>query len=507
MRKKRSATRFEQVVPSVGATAAPAPYRKLFRNRDDKIIAGVAAGLAEHLRVPAVLVRIVFIGLLVASGLGALLYVAFWAVLPVKPRPTDTEPSARSRRSRALQRFGLGALALGVIILQAQVQPFSIDSAYVVLAAIVALGAGIIWHQADPQRRRRDSGTPSQESASPMAMVVAPPGVVAAPPGVVAAPPGTVASPAGFVIAPSGVVVPDSGETGLTPPAAIIVRTAAVEEAVADRRWFFVRVIGGGLLVIIGIIGILGFFAPGEQNLRPILLGMLFALLALAGLVVALAPVLWRIVSQLREERVARIREQERAEVAAVVHDQVLHTLALIQRNAADATSVLRLARGQERSLRGWLYKPSGSPSERFAAALEQAAAEVEDTYGISVETVVVGDADHDERVAALVAATREALVNAARHAKVNTVSLYAEAEEEQLSVFVRDRGAGFDLSHVDDDRHGVRGSIVGRMQRHGGVAQVRSSPGEGTEIELTMPRIRRASAGSGSNAGSTTKD
>ena len=514
MRKKRSATRLEQVVPSVGATAAPTPYRKLFRNRDDKIIAGVAAGLAEHLRVPAVLVRIVFIGLLVANGLGALLYVAFWAVLPVKPRPTDAEPSARSRRSRALQRFGLGALALGVIILQAQVQPFSIDSAYVVLAAVVALGAGIIWHQADPQRRLRDSGTPGQESAAPVALsaaspgvVAAPPGVVAAPPGLVGAPPGAVAAPAGVVVAPPGVIAADGGETTLTAPMAIGVRTAAVEEPVADRRWFFVRVIGGGFLVVIGIVGILGFFAPGEQNLRPILLGMLFALLALAGLVVALAPVLWRIVSQLRDERVARIREQERAEVAAVVHDQVLHTLALIQRNAADASSVVRLARGQERSLRGWLYKPSGSPSERFAAALEQAAAEVEDTYGISVETVVVGDADHDERVAALVAATREALVNAARHAKVNTVSLYAEAEEEQLSVFVRDRGAGFDLSHVDGDRHGVRGSIVGRMQRHGGVAQVRSSPGEGTEVELTMPRIRRASAGSGSNAGSTTKD
>jgi signal transduction histidine kinase len=338
-------------------------------------------------------------------------------------------------------------------------------------------------------------------------VVAAPPGVVAVPPGVVEVPAGVVAVPAGVVAVPPGVVAPGSCETALTPPAATALRMAAVDEPVADRRWFFIRVIGGGLLVIIGIIGILGFFAPGEQNLRPILLGMLFALLALAGLVVALAPVLWRIVSQLREERVARIREQERAEVAAVVHDQVLHTLALIQRNAADATSVLRLARGQERSLRGWLYKPSGSPSERFAAALEQAAAEVEDTYGIRVETVVVGDADHDERVAALVAATREALVNAARHAKVNTVSLYAEAEEEQLSVFVRDRGAGFDLSHVDDDRHGVRGSIVGRMQRHGGVAQVRSSPGEGTEVELTMPRIRRASAGSGSNAGSTTKD
>jgi signal transduction histidine kinase len=150
---------------------------------------------------------------------------------------------------------------------------------------------------------------------------------------------------------------------------------------------------------------------------------------------------------------------------------------------------VVRLARGQERSLRNWLYKPSASAAERLAAALEEAAAEVEDAFAITVETVVVGDAPNDEGVAALVAATREALVNAARHAKVGTVSLYAEVEEDTLSVYVRDRGVGFDMSNMDDDRHGVRGSIIGRMQRHGGRAQVRSAPGEGTEVELTMPR------------------
>jgi signal transduction histidine kinase len=173
------------------------------------------------------------------------------------------------------------------------------------------------------------------------------------------------------------------------------------------------------------------------------------------------------------------------------VHDQVLHTLALIQRRAGDSTSVLRLARGQERTLRNWLYKPTGSPADRFAAALEQAAAEVEDTFGIEVETVVVGDCETDEQVTALVAAAREALVNAARHAKVGSVSLYAEAEAEQLSVFVRDRGSGFELSTVDADRHGVRGSIIGRMRRHGGQAEIRTAPGEGTEVRLTVPRVR----------------
>jgi signal transduction histidine kinase len=411
-------------------SSPPYPYRRLYRVREERAVAGVAAGLAEHLRLPIVVVRIVFVGLLLANGLGALLYIAFWAFLPVKP--ADPNATTRPRRASALQRLGLGALALGVVILQTQASPVDLNSTLVALVTVVALGAGIIWHQADPQRRRRSA-----------AAVAARPAAVG----------------------------------------------AEVEEPVNDRRWLFVRVFGGGLLVIVGIIGILGVFAPSTETLSPRVTGMLYALVALSGLGLALAPVFWRIFGQLREERVARIREQERAEVAAVVHDQVLHTLALIQRNASDSTSVVRLARGQERTLRSWLYKPTGSPNERFAAALEQVAAEVEDTYGIGVETVVVGDAEHDDRVAALVAATREALVNAGRHAKVATVSLYAEAEDEQLTVFVRDRGAGFELSQVDEDRHGVRGSIIGRMQRHGGVAEVRSAPGEGTEVQLTMPR------------------
>jgi signal transduction histidine kinase len=408
------------------------PPRRLYRDRDGRVVAGVAAGLAEHLRLPTVVVRVAFVALLVANGLGALLYIAFWAALPVAPRGTGQ----RRPPGTALQAIGLFALALGVILLQLQFNEFGLDPTLVGLITLVALGTGIIWHQTDPQRRRRE---------------------------------------------------PD-------PSRANALRRAVEGESVGERRWYLVRFLGGGLLIIIGIIGILGFFAPiGNADLSDVLLGLIFSLLALAGLVLTLAPLLNRIFGQLREERVARIREQERAEVAAMVHDQVLHTLALIQRNSADSASVVRLARVQERSLRNWLYKPSASPTERFAAALEQAAAEVEDAFTITVETVIVGDAENDEGVAALVAATREALVNAARHAKASTVSLYAEAEEETLSVYVRDRGVGFDMSTMDDDRHGVRGSIIGRMRRHGGRAQVRSAPGEGTEVELTLPRTRVA--------------
>jgi signal transduction histidine kinase len=215
---------------------------------------------------------------------------------------------------------------------------------------------------------------------------------------------------------------------------------------------------------------------------------MLYALIALAGVALVLAPLLWRMFTQLRAERVGRIREQERAEIAAMVHDQVLHTLALIQRNAGDAKEVVRLARGQERSLRNWLYKPTASPSDKLSAAIEEIVAEVEDTYAIVVESVVVGDIDVSERIAALVAAAREALVNAARHGKVASVSLYAEVEAGAVSVFVRDRGVGFEMASVGPDRHGVRGSIVGRMERHGGTAEIRSEPDAGTEVRLHMP-------------------
>lgn len=434
-----------QTPPVAGSTPpgpafAPEPPRperavpKLYRDPVNRVVAGVAAGLAEHLRLPVVVVRVAFVVLLGANGLGALLYVAFWAVLPTRPA-VDATPA---RRVSGLQVLGLLALAAGVMTLMWQVQAgFGLDATLVALLALVGLGAGIIWHQADPERRRRAVDT-----------------------------------------------LPD------VPAVRALRRATDDAEGVTGGRWFVLRLIGGGLLVIIGIIGLLAFLAPTEgSHVGAIVIGLLFGLLALAGLVLALAPLLYRIFGQLREERVARIREQERAEVAAMVHDQVLHTLALIQRKAGDSTTVLRLARGQERSLRNWLYKPAGSPAERFAAALEQAAAEVEDTYGISVETVVVGDAEHDDQVAALVAAAREAMVNAARHAKVATVSLYAEAEQEQLSVYVRDRGTGFDLSSVDGDRHGVRGSIIGRMRRHGGSAEIRTAPGEGTEVELTMPR------------------
>jgi signal transduction histidine kinase len=410
--------------------AAHPPTRRLYRPRDHRIIAGVAAGLAEHLGLPLLAVRIALVVLLGFSGLGLLLYAAFWAVLPQQV-PTGEAPP---RRDIAML-LPFAAIGLGVILLQALVFRDNVAGTVGWLVAVIAVGAGIIWHQSDPSRR------------------------------------GHLAGPAGSL-----------------PQAPWL--AAVVAES--DRRSFLLRFIGGGVLVATGIIGVVAVYAPAG-SLTSVVNGIIFALVGLVGVGVVAAPLLWRMFNQLRTEREGRIREQERAELAAMIHDQVLHTLALIQRNSTDIKEVQRLARGQERSLRNWLYKPTASPTERFAAALEQAAAEVEDTYAISVETVVVGDTECDERVGALVAAAREALVNAARHAGVETVSLYAEVEADELSVFVRDRGAGFDIKGVEESRHGVRGSIIGRMRRHGGKAEIRSAPGDGTEVRLTLPATRES--------------
>jgi signal transduction histidine kinase len=397
---------------------APIEARRLYRVTDARVVAGVAAGIAAHLNASVLLVRIVFVVLASFNGLGALLYAAFWAVLPVAP---DQRRASRNRR----QLVPFIALGIGIVLVQVLSGLGGVQSVIGWLVAIVAVGVGIIWRQADPKRRERWT------AAVPQAPWL-------------------------------GVVLE------------------------GDRRGLMLRLVGGGVLVVAGLIGTVAVVSGA--NMKALVNGLLFAGLALAGAGLALAPLLWRVFGQLGAEREARIREQERAEVAAMIHDQVLHTLALIQRRAEDPKGVLRLARAQERTLRGWLYKSTASPAERFSAALEEAAAEVEDTYAIAVETVIVGDREVDDRVRALVAAAREALVNAGRHAKVSSVSLYAEVEADQASVFVRDRGVGFDPNVVDDDRHGVRGSIVGRMNRHGGRAEIRSEPDGGTEVRLFMP-------------------
>jgi signal transduction histidine kinase len=200
------------------------------------------------------------------------------------------------------------------------------------------------------------------------------------------------------------------------------------------------------------------------------------------------APWIVRLVRSLGAERAERIRSQERAEMAAHLHDSVLQTLALVQRRADDPSEVSALARRQERELRAWLSGRTAARDERkLVTALEEAAGEVERERGVEVDVVAVGDRLLDERGEALVAATREAMLNAAKFGRGSTVDVYAETSDGRMQVFVRDRGPGFDPAHVPPDRRGVRESIVGRMERNGGRATVSSTPGGGTEVELVL--------------------
>ena len=235
-------------------------------------------------------------------------------------------------------------------------------------------------------------------------------------------------------------------------------------------------VVGGALLFL----SLNDALAPARDVVLPVAV-------VLIAVTIILAPWWLRLVRGLASERAARIRSQERAEVAAHLHDSVLQTLALVQKRADDPREVAALARRQERELRAWLNNTRPAGTETLAGALEAAAAEVEGDHHVPIEVVTVGDGPLDERATALVAAAREALVNASKFAGPEPIALYAEVEDGRAEVFVRDRGPGFEPDAAPADRRGVRDSIVARMERHGGRATIHSTPGQGTEIELVM--------------------
>jgi signal transduction histidine kinase/phage shock protein PspC (stress-responsive transcriptional regulator) len=238
------------------------------------------------------------------------------------------------------------------------------------------------------------------------------------------------------------------------------------------------------------VLALLGTLALLSENLDLLSYAPLAAATVLVGLGVLVGPWIWHLVRQVALERRERIRQEERAEMAAHLHDSVLQTLALIQRSD-DPAAMVALARGQERELRTWLYGKGAPVPGSLSAALEQVAAEIERTHRSRVDLVLVGDCALDEGVRALVQACREAMVNAARHSGARGVSVYVEVEDEAVTAFVRDQGVGFARASVPPDRVGIVESIEGRMQRNGGVAVVESEPGRGTEVRLRVPRVR----------------
>jgi signal transduction histidine kinase len=245
-----------------------------------------------------------------------------------------------------------------------------------------------------------------------------------------------------------------------------------------------------GAPVVVGLslvaVGVIIFV---DQNAAADGRGTAFESSAVAiALLLVLGPWAWRLAAERDTERTARIRSQERAEMAARVHDSVLQTLALVQREAGDPRRVAALARRQERELRSWLYPDPHAEGEGLASAMDAAAAEVEELHGVPVELVRTGDVPLDDRVDALVLAAREAMANAARHSGADQISVFVDVGEDEIAIYVRDRGGGFDPDAVPASAHGIAESIRGRMTRAGGTAALTSSK-DGTEVELRLGR------------------
>jgi signal transduction histidine kinase/phage shock protein PspC (stress-responsive transcriptional regulator) len=400
------------------------------RPASGRVVGGVAAGVAAHLSLPVRLVRIALVLGTVLGGAGAVLYLWLWALVPsaqtvpAAPGPLPPPPAAGTSAPPVV--IGPPAGRVGDLL----------------IGGLLLLAGGALLGQ-------RFGYDVSLGLVLPVLVVLG-----------------------GAVLAYTQL---DEVERS---------RWASI--AGGGTRGAVLRVVAGLCLVLVGVVLVVvqGDLASAGRVLVA-------AVAVLAGAAVVLAPWGLRLWRDLDAERGARAREAERSEIAAHLHDSVLQTLALIQRRSDDPVQVARLARAQERDLRSWLYGGDPAGEGTVAAQVKAAAADVEDRHGASIELVVVGDRPADERTAALVGALREAMVNAVKHGQPSPaapVQVYVEAGADGVEAFVRDRGPGFDPDAVPADRVGVRESIVGRIERHGGTATVRSTSGEGTEVRLAMP-------------------
>jgi signal transduction histidine kinase len=417
-------------------TAAQQPLR---RDTSRGWVAGVFAGLGARLGVDPLILRVGFVVLAIATGGVALLgYLIAWAALPA----TERQPAPLARLARIPQvrgdwriALGVGLLTLSCLLAFRQLGIWWSDAIVWPLVA-AAFGAVLLWGRSRPDAPGRKPDAPAASEPALRPTVAAP------------------RDPAG------------------APPSRI---------GDLYRGVFGILLVVGAGLLFLSSNNVFG-------GLRDAALTTVVVVVALA---LILAPFLWRLGRNLASERAERIRSQERAELAAHLHDSVLQTLALMQKRADDPREVAALARRQERELRDWLVGDGRrATDDRFAAALRRAAEEIEDVHRVAIDVVVVGDCPLDERSEALLGAVREALVNAAKHAgDAGAIRVYAEVDENEIELFVRDRGPGFDLARVPLDRQGVRESIIGRMERAGGSAEIRSVPDGGTEVGLTVPR------------------
>jgi len=398
----------------------------------------VIAGLAGRFGVEVALMRVLFVVSIVLSG-GLLLaaYVIAWAVVPALDASGRTVPSTISGRAgrRGTQLgLGVGLLTLAALLVFRELGIWWSD-ALVWPPVLAAAGAALLWGQT---RSRVESEAATSSELPPRAALAS----------------------------------PETGREGATATPSPLLELYRGGFGIA-------LVVGAGLL-----------FLSQNDALGGARDAAFTAIVAIVALALILAPFIWRLGRNLASERGERIRSQERAEVAAHLHDSVLQTLTLMQKRADDPREVAALARRQERELRSWLAGGRDGSEAGVAAALTLAAEEIEDAHRVEIEVVTVGDSELDEEANALLGAAREALTNAAKFAGENgRISLYAEMGERRIEAFVRDRGPGFEPAKTPPDRRGVSESIVGRMERHGGSATISSVLGSGTEVALAIDR------------------
>jgi signal transduction histidine kinase len=401
------------------------PLRPLRRGRDNCILGGVCGGFATRLGIKERNIRVIFALLTLIFGFGILLYMTFWLVL------------TRSGEEHS--------------IIQQIFQ--NRREAQLVLVAFIANVILIITLQSTGTRAAEGFGWPLLLSAF-----------------------------AAFAVWRGASIDERSHLTEFFNTAPLI--GGALSKS---RKGVVLRIIGGGALVVIGLhqlhhIG--GFWGSAGS-------AILGTAVLVVGVLVLFAPWWLQNVRELTSERRERVRVEERASMVAHLHDSVLQTLTLIERAAANESDVVRLARNQERELRQWLFSPETvtNASTSFVGLVGAIEHDVENDYGVRVELVTVGDCVPDDRVATLVAAAREAAINAAKWSEATSVSIFTEVEPTTISIFVRDRGVGFDLDAIPGDRQGVALSIRQRMTQLGGEAIINTEIGSGTEVQLVMPR------------------
>lgn len=396
-----------------------------------RLIAGVCAGFAEHTGLSVSAVRAATVLLSLCGGAGILLYAWLWATIP----------NAQNARDDVLPKASLARPNPSTAAADAAAHDPRSAPITEILLGLALLGAGLAL-------------VASRLGADiPLAVVV----------------------PAIVVLAGTALAWRQFAD----------IRSGAKQQSSA----LLVRTLGALVLVTVGI---LLFFVTGETpNVWTVILA---AVAVLIGVAVVVSPWLVRLSGDLADERAAREREAERAEIAAHLHDSVLQTLALIQQKAGPSSDAARLARAQERELRDWLFTGTNGFTVDLATELRRIAGVIEADFPVHFDVVTTG-AVLDSAPDALVAAAREAMLNAARHAG-GTVSVYLENGAGGTELSVTDRGPGFTLDLVPEDRLGVRESIQGRMRRIGGTALIRSGPGAtGTEIVLGLPKAGASTA------------